>query len=119
MFNKKNHYKEAPYAAGMNFDIENVEPFLNNLSSSVLDSGFRQEDINTIKSEIDTMKQDNEVKEIGTFNVMYKGEPTKIRITAEIHIEDVEKEVILYMYSIQELVDIIDEEMLKTEEDVE
>jgi len=103
----------------MNFDIEDVEPFLNHLSSSQLDSGFSQDEIKAIKFEIDTMKQDNEVKEIGTFDVMYRGKPTKIRITAEIHIEDVEKEVVQYMYSIQELVDIIDEEMLKTEEDVE
>ena len=120
MFNKKNNSnnEEAPYAAGMNFDIEEVEPFLQHLSSSVLDSGFSQGEINTIQSEIDTMKEDNEVKEIGTFDVIYKGKPTKIRIEAEIHIEDVEKEVVLYMYSIQELVDIIDEEMLKTEEEV-
>lgn len=119
MFTNKNDYKEAPYAAGMNFDLEEVEPFLKHLSSSVLDSGFSQADIDTIQSEINTMKEDNEVKEIGTFDVIYKGKPTKIRIEAEIHIEDVSKEVVLYMYSIQELVDIIDEEMLKTEEEEE
>jgi hypothetical protein len=119
MFTNKNDYKEAPYAAGMNYDLEEVEPFLKHLSSSVLDSGFSQADIDTIQSEINTMKEDNEVKEIGTFDVIYKGKPTKIRIEAEIHIEDVSKEVVLYMYSIQELVDIIDEEMLKTEEEEE
>lgn len=119
MFTNKNDHKEAPYAAGMNFDIEEVQPFLKHLSSSVLDSGFSQDEINTITSEIDTMKEDNEGKEIGIFDVIYKGKPTKIRIEAEIHIEDVSKEVVLYMYSIQELVDIIDEEMLKTEEEAE
>lgn len=119
MFTNKNEYKEAPYAAGMNFDLEEVEPFLKHLSSLVLDSGFSQADIETIQSEINTMKEDNEVKEIGTFDVIYKGKPTKIRIEAEIHIEDVSKEVVLYMFSIQELVDIIDEEMLKTEEEEE
>ncbi|OZT14409.1 hypothetical protein CHN50_02220 [Priestia aryabhattai] len=116
MFNKKDNYNEAPYAAGMNFDPEEVEPFLKHLSSTVLDSGFSQDDINSITSEIDTMKH-NEVKEIGTFDVIYKGQPTRIRIQAEVHIEDVDKEVVLYMFSIQELVDIIDEEMLKTEEE--
>jgi hypothetical protein len=119
MFTNKNDFKEAPYAAGMNFDLEEVEPFLKHLSSSVLDSDFSQADIDTIQSEINIMKEDNEVKELGTFDVIYKGKPTKIRIEAEMHIEDVSKEVVLYMYSIQELVDIIDEEMLKTEEEEE
>lgn len=103
----------------MNFGLEEVEPFLKHLSSSILDSGFNQDEINTIQSEINTMKEDNEVKEIGTFDVIYKGQPTKIRIQAEIHIEDVDKEVVLYMFSIQELVDIIDEEMLKIEDERE
>jgi len=40
-------------------------------------------------------------------------------IQAEIHIEDVDKEAVLYMFIIQELVDIIDEEMPKTEDDRE
>jgi hypothetical protein len=122
MVNKKNNtndYQEAPYAAGMNFGLEEVEPFLKHLSSSILDSGFSQDEINTIQSEINTMKEDNEVKEIGTFEVSYKGQPTKIRIQTEIHIEDVDKEVVLYMFSIQELVDIIDEEMLKIEDERE
>jgi len=122
MVNKKsntNDYEEAPYAAGMNFGLEEVEPFLNRLSSSILDSGFNPDEINTIQSEINTMKEDNEIKEIGTFDVIYKGQSTKIRIQAEIHIEDVDKEVVLYMFSIQELVDIIDEEMLKTEDERE
>ncbi|WP_051633871.1 hypothetical protein [Bacillus sp. UNC41MFS5] len=123
MFTNKNDYKEAPHAAGMNFDLEKVEPFLKHLSSSVLESGFSQDEINTIHSEIDKMKH-NEVKEFGTFDVIYKGKPTKIRIEGEVHIQDgpkgtVIKEVVLYMYSIQELVDIIDEEMLKTEEEEE
>lgn len=40
MFNNKNNYNEAPYAAGMNFDLEEVEPFLKHLSSSVLESYY-------------------------------------------------------------------------------
>jgi hypothetical protein len=35
------------------------------------------------------MKEDNEVKEIGTLVVIYEGQPTKMSIQAEIHIEDV------------------------------
>ncbi|MBM7608940.1 hypothetical protein JOD29_002206 [Lysinibacillus composti] len=122
MINKKNDpndYEEAPFAAGINFDLEEVEPFLKRLSTSILESGFSQDEISTIQSEINSMKEDNEVKKIGIFHVIYKGQPTKIRIQAEIHIEDSDKEVVLYMFSIQELVDIIDEEMLKIEEERE
>lgn len=113
-FNKKNNINndEAPLAAGMNFDLENVQPFLKELSS-VLDTGFTDNDINAIQSTIEKMKQNNEVKEIGSFNVIYKGEQAKIRIVVEIHIEDDLKEVVLYMYSNEELVAAIDEEMMK------
>jgi hypothetical protein len=117
--NKTNDYEEAPFAAGMNFDLEQVEPFLKHLSSTVLDTGFSQDEINSIASEIDTMKH-NEVKEIGTFDVIYKGKPTKIRIEVELHSgEDGPSEVVLYMYSHHELVEIIEKEMLKTEEELE
>ncbi|WP_084783225.1 hypothetical protein [Bacillus dakarensis] len=115
----KNDYEEAPFAAGMNFDLEEVEPFLKRLSSSILDSGLSQNEIHTIQSEINTMKEDHEEKDMGTYSVVFKGQPTKIRIQAEIHIEDVDKEVVLYMYSTQELVDVIDEEMMKIEEERE
>lgn len=118
MFTDKNDYEEAPFAAGMNFDLDQVEPFLKHLSSTVLYTGFTQDEINSITSVIDTMEH-NEVKEIGTFNVTYKGKPTKIRIEAELHSgEDSPSEVVLYMYSIQELVDIIDEEMMKHAEKI-
>lgn len=104
---------ETPEAAGMNFDFENVQPFLNKLSSSIFDVGFTSDDIKTIQAEIEKMNEDNEEKEIGTFNVTYNGEETDIRIEAEIHIEDDGGEVVLYMYSTPELVEAIDEEMMK------
>jgi hypothetical protein len=44
------------------------------------------------------MKEDNEVKEIGTLDVIYEGQPKKIRIQAKIHIEDVDKEIVLYLF---------------------
>lgn len=121
--NKMNNYEEAPFAAGMNIDLDQVEPFLTHLSSTVLHTGFSPDEINTITSEIDTMKN-NEVKEMGTFDVIYKGTPTKIRIEVELHSEEdhdeeSSSEVVLYMYSQQELVNIIDEEMLKMEEEEE
>ncbi|MDQ0226522.1 hypothetical protein [Metabacillus niabensis] len=69
-----------------------------------------------ILSEIDEMIENNEIKEFGTFDVMYKGKPSKIRVQAEIHIEDEDKELVLYMYSTKKLVDVIEKEMLKVEE---
>ena len=105
-------------AAGSNFDLELVEPFLKRLSS-ILDSGFTVEEINTIKAEIEKMKKDNEIKEIGTFNVIHKGEKTEIRIEAEVHIEDDLSEVVLLMYTSPKLVEIIDEEMIKFEEELD
>lgn len=109
-------YKEARYAAGMNFNLEEIEPFLIHLSNSILDSSFTQEEINMILSEIAKLNEDNELKEFGTFDVMYKGKPSKIRVQAEIHIEDEDKELVLYMYSTKKLVDVIEKEMLKVEE---
>ncbi|MFS0883146.1 hypothetical protein [Metabacillus niabensis] len=115
-WNNATKYKEARYAAGMNFDLEEIEPFLNHLSNSILDSGLTQEEINMILSEIAEMNEDNELKEFGTFDVIYKGKPSKIRVQAEIHIEDEDKELVLYMYSTKKLVDVIEKEMLKVEE---
>ena len=66
---------EAQLAAGMNFDIDEIQPFLNRLSSSVLDSGFTYDEINSIQSEIEKMKENNEVKEISIFNVNFNEHP--------------------------------------------
>lgn len=113
--NLTNDFKEAQYAAGMNFDVEEIEPFLNHLSKSILDIGLTQKDIKLIQEEIESTNEHNKLIEFGTFNVTYKGKQSKIRIQVEIHIEDEDKEVVMYIYSSQELVDIIDEEMLKVE----
>ncbi|NMH67915.1 hypothetical protein HF072_03835 [Bacillus sp. RO3] len=89
MFNKKEYINknEAPLAAGMNFDLEEVQPFLNRLSFSVLDSGFTTEEITTIEAQIEKMNKDHEIKEIGTYHVIYKGEKAEIRIEAELHLK--------------------------------
>ncbi|BBU41039.1 hypothetical protein RI196_16595 [Aeribacillus composti] len=68
-----------------------------------------------IQEEIERTNEDNKLIEFGTFDVTYKGKQTKIRIQVEIQIEDEDKEVVMYIYSSQELVDIIDKEMLKVE----
>ncbi|KML09453.1 hypothetical protein VL07_15485 [Bacillus safensis] len=113
-FNKRN----AEFAAGLNIDSEQLEPFLNHISSSILDSGLNHQDIKQIQTEVKRMKKDNETREIGTFEVMYRGEPAKIRVEVEVHVEDVNKEVLIYLYSTQELIYILDKELLKTEEEI-
>ncbi|MDR7236493.1 hypothetical protein [Neobacillus drentensis] len=92
-------------------DPENVEPILSRLSS-VLDSGLTINEIKTIQSKIDKMKN-QEIKEIGKYNVIYHGQKSVIRIEAEMSIEDNEREVYVYMYSNHELVKFIDNEMTK------
>ena len=109
-------FKEAPYAAGMNFDVEEIEPFLNHLSTSILDTVLDQKEIKFIQEKIENTNEHNQLIEFGIFDVTYKGKQSKIRIQAEVDIEDEDKEVVMYIYSSQELVDIIDKEMLKVEE---
>lgn len=111
--NKKENVKddEAPLAAGINLDPENVQPILSKVSS-VLDSGFSIIEIKIIRSKIDKMKN-NEIKEIGKYNVIYQGQKAVIRIEAEMSIEDDEREVYLYLYSNHKLVKVINNEMMK------
>ena len=114
---KRDTVNEAePLAAGMNFDLENVAPFLEELSQ-IFDRGFTGEQIDFIQSEIDEMKRDHELNEIGTFPVSYKGAEAEIRVVAEIHIEDDLKEAVLTMYSRPDVVRIIDQEMMRFTEE--
>ncbi|MBI0577378.1 hypothetical protein IEC97_08400 [Neobacillus cucumis] len=92
-------------------DPENVQPILSKVSS-VLDSGFSIIEIKIIRSKIDKMKN-NEIKEIGKYNVIYQGQKAVIRIEAEMSIEDDEREVYLYLYSNHKLVKVINNEMMK------
>lgn len=75
-----------------------------------------QNEIRLIQKEIERTNEDNKIIEFGSFNVTYQGKPSTLRIEVEIHIEDEFKEVVMYIFSSQELVDIINEEMLKVEE---
>lgn len=75
-------YKEAPFAAGINFDLEEITPFLTHISNSILDSGLNSEKIRNIQLEIESMTEDNQIKKLGTFDVVYQGKQEKIRIEA-------------------------------------
>ncbi|WP_249670090.1 hypothetical protein [Bacillus altitudinis] len=108
------HY--AQFAAGLNMDVDQLEPFLKRVSTSVLDSGLSDQEIKQILYKVQKMNKNNETKRMGTFEVMYHEKTAKIKIEIEVHVEDGNKEVVIYMFSTQELVDVLDKELLKIEE---
>ena len=112
LFMRKKQQHSAPPAAGMNFDLESVEPFLLRLSS-ILDGGFTAENLREIVVGIDEMSEDHEVKDLGTYPVVYRGKSYQIRIEAEIHIEGDGREVVLNLFSTPVMVQLIDEEMMR------
>lgn len=109
---RRRQQNSAPPAAGMNFDLENVEPFLLRLSS-ILDVGFTDKNLHEIIAGIDKMSEDHEVKGLGTYPVVYRGKNYKIQVEAEIHIEDDSREVVLNLFSAPVMVQLIDEEMMR------
>lgn len=109
---------DGPEAAGMNFDLENIRPFLERLSL-VFDSSLSEQEVNLIESEIEEMDTDHEEKEIGTFSITYQGKPEKVRVVAEVHIQDDSKECVLYMFSQPEIVQVIDDEMMRFTEEMD
>ncbi|MEK5008729.1 hypothetical protein MHI11_16380 [Bacillus sp. FSL K6-3312] len=108
------HY--AQFAAGLNMDVDQLEPFLKHVSTSILDSGLSDQEIKQILSKVHKMNKNNETKKVGTFEVVYHEKQAKIKIVIEVHVEDGNKEVVIYMFSTQELVDVLDKELLKIEE---
>ncbi|MDX8366179.1 hypothetical protein SLH52_13410 [Cytobacillus sp. IB215665] len=59
------------------------------------------------------MKKRHEDKKIGTFNVIFNEEKTRISVEAEVENEDDSKGVTLYMYANPEVVKAIDLEVEK------
>lgn len=108
------HY--AQFAAGLNMDVDQLEPFLKRVSTSVLDAGLSDQEIKQILTNVQKMNKNNDTKRMGIFEVVYHEKPAKIKIEIEVHVEDGNKEVVIYMFSTQELVDVLDKELLKIEE---
>ncbi|MEK4336435.1 MULTISPECIES: hypothetical protein [Bacillus] len=108
------HY--AQFAAGLNMDVDQLEPFLTHVSTSILDAGLSDQEIKQILTNVQKMNKNNETKRMGIFEVVYLGERAKIKIEVEVHVEDGNKEVVIYLFSTEELVDVLDKEPLKIEE---
>ncbi|MEB2356213.1 hypothetical protein LAV39_00740 [Bacillus pumilus] len=51
------HY--AQFAAGLNIDVDQLEPFLKRVSTSILDSGLSDQEIKQILSKVQKMNQNN------------------------------------------------------------
>ncbi|MFE4487922.1 hypothetical protein [Bacillus altitudinis] len=111
------HY--AQFAAGSNMDVDQLEPFLTHVSTSILDAGLSDQEIKQILTNVQKMNKNNETKRMSTFKVMYLGEPANMKIEVEVHVEDGNKEVVIYLFSTEELVDVLDKELLKIEEAME
>ncbi|MDG3045391.1 hypothetical protein OE903_21835 [Bacillus sp. B6(2022)] len=77
------------------------------------------QEIKQILTNVQKMNKNNETKRMGTFKVMYLGEPANMKIEIEVHMEDGNKEVVIYLFSTEELVDVLDKELLKIEEAME
>lgn len=110
------HY--AQFAAGLNMDVDQLEPFLTHVSTAILDAGLSDREIKQILTNVQKMNKNNETKRMGTFEVVYHEKTAKIKIEIEVHVEDGNKEVVIYMFSTQELVDVLDKELLKIEETI-
>lgn len=108
------HYVQ--FIAGLNMDVDQLEPFLTHVSTSILDAGLSDQEIKQILTNVQKMNKNNETKRMGIFEVVYLGERAKMKIEVEVHVEDGNKEVVIYMFSTQELVDVLDKELLKIEE---
>ncbi|ALM28056.1 hypothetical protein [Bacillus altitudinis] len=108
------HY--AQFAAGLNMDVDQLEPFLTHVSTSILNAGLSDQEIKQILTNVQKMNKNNETKRMGIFEVVYLGERAKMKIEVEVHVEDGNKEVVIYLFSTEELVDVLDKELLKIEE---
>ncbi|MFY0328238.1 hypothetical protein ACOMH1_00760 [Bacillus sp. YIM B13410] len=108
------HY--AQFAAGSNMDVDQLEPFLTHVSTSILDAGLSDQEIKQILTNVQKMNKNNETKRMSIFEVVYLGERAKMKIEVEVHVEDGNKEVVIYMFSTQDLVDVLDKELMKIEE---
>lgn len=116
VFAKDDNKHYAQFAAGSNMDVDQLEPFLTHVSTSILDAGLSDREIKQILTNVQKMNKNNETKRMGIFEVVYLGERAKMKIEVEVHVEDGNKEVVIYLFSTEELVDVLDKELLEIEE---
>lgn len=100
--------------ASMNFDLNNVKPFLQRISP-LIESGFTENEINQVQKEIEKMEHDDEF-EVGRFNIVYQNKKTVLIINAFM---DSPEAPDIYIYTEPDLAIQIQEEMINFAEEME
>lgn len=100
--------------ASMNFDLNDVEPFLKQISPLV-DSGVAESEIYQVQEEIKKM-EDGDDYEVGRFDIVYQNKETPFILNAFI---DSPEAVDLYIDTDPKLAEQIQEEMEKFAEEME
>ncbi|MEH7743538.1 hypothetical protein V7659_00535 [Neobacillus drentensis] len=100
--------------ASMNFDMNNVKPFLQRISPLV-ESGFSAEEINQVQEKLEKMEPDDEY-EVGRFEIVYRDKNTPLVIKAFM---DGPEAPDVYIYTEPGLATQIQEEMIKFADELE
>lgn len=66
--------------ASMNFNMNNVKPFLQRISP-LIESGFSKKEISQVQEKIEKMEPDDEY-EVGKFDIVYRDKKTQLIINA-------------------------------------
>lgn len=100
--------------ASMNFEMNNVKPFLQRISPLV-ESCFSVEEINQVQEKLEKMKPDDEY-EVGRFDIVYRDKNTPLIIKAFM---DGAEAPDVYILTEPDLANQIQEEMIKFADELE
>jgi hypothetical protein len=100
--------------ASMNFEMNNVKPFLQRISPLV-ESGFSVEEINQVQEKLEQMKPEDEY-EVGRFDIVYRDKNTPLIIKAFM---DGAEAPDVYILTEPDLANQIQEEMIKFADELE
>ncbi|MGG3471365.1 hypothetical protein ABES02_28325 [Neobacillus pocheonensis] len=103
-----------PEEASMNFDMNNVKPFLQHISP-LIDSGFSKKEITQVQEKIEKMKPDDEY-EVGKFDIVYQDKKTQLIINAFMDSPDAPD---IYIFTTPDLANKIQDEMIKFADELE
>ncbi len=98
--------------ASANFDLENVQPFLERLKP-LIESGFSDKEILQLQKSVASMEVDEE-KDF-EFQIKYNGQSSALKI--HVFMDDIESPDIAF-FAVPELADKIDEEIQRFFEDL-
>jgi hypothetical protein len=100
--------------ASMNFEMNNVKPFLQRISPLV-ESGFSAKEINQVQDKLEKMEPDDEY-EVGRFDIVYRDKKMPFIIKAFM---DGPEAPDVYIFTEPDLANQIQEEMIKFADELE